>query len=96
MGDATVALEGEGVSWADTGKIAKTETIKAQQHTVRVVMRGLSSRLIFVGQAHRLPGSPKLPCEYGEVHRWVARDFPGNVVPVCGAPTHFKGYNSVT
>ena len=56
MGDATVALEDEGVSWAGTVEIAKTETIKAQQRTVRVVMRGLSSRLISVGQARRLPG----------------------------------------
>jgi hypothetical protein len=39
-GDATVALEGEGVSWADTVKIAKTETIRAQQRTVLVIMRG--------------------------------------------------------
>src|SRR5438874_12173770 len=56
IGDATVALEGEGASWADTVEIAKTETIKAQERTVRVVMRGLSSRFVIVGQARRLPG----------------------------------------
>src|SRR5215469_4432828 len=54
IGDATGALDGEGVSWAGIVEIAKTETIKAQQRTVRVVMRGLSSRLISVGQARRL------------------------------------------
>ena len=56
IGDATVLIEGDGASWPDTVEIAKTETIKAQQQKVRVVMRGLSSRLISVGQArHLLP-----------------------------------------
>ena len=82
MGDATVALEGEGASWADTVEIAKTETIKAQQRTVRVVMRGLSSRLISVGQARRLPGQVgrlplypyKFPCDcFGDSIMFLAQ-----------------------
>ena len=75
MGDATVALEGEGASWANTVEIAKTETIKAQQRTVRVVMRGLSSRLISVGQARRLPGQVERLPLYPYKSRGIALRF---------------------
>src|SRR5437899_4584730 len=75
MGDATVALDDDGVSWADTAEIAKTETIKAQQRTVRVVMRGLSSRLISVGQARRLPGQVERLPLYPYKSRGIALGF---------------------
>jgi len=55
-GEALGVAEGDGVSCADKIEIAKLETTKVQQKTIRVVMTGLSSRFIFVEQALRWVG----------------------------------------
>src|ERR1043166_2325967 len=52
--DGLDVAEGDGASCANKIEIAKIQTSKVQQRTIRVIMRLLSSRCTVIGQGRRL------------------------------------------